>query len=512
MKFNRLNSIFILLVTAIVLLGIIQLNSFVNQYKLHEENFNSQVISVLKKLNDKIDYKNRCFETYSKTFIPPGETYFMAKQFYGNDSLSKNYDTVPMYYFGEGIDKSVQPASFTSLTFSNPIIAEIRIRFKYELNDTTTFYKYQRKLSKTNDPVLIKNIISGADPFFKQYDTTFVDSVLKSELSEQTIASSFVYAFIRSGNDSVLFTSDKKLVPQLLTKGIRYPLNDKATFIKPFYLSVYFPDKSSALLKKVWVTLLLSTLILLGLAIGFWYFLKVINRQKKLSEMKNDFINNMTHEFNTPISNIALSIETLLSNHQLPPDKTEKILCIISNENNHLRENVQRILQAASLDKNKFYLDFKPVDLLAIIRQVANTFELALQEREGKINILCNIDKAIITGDETHLINIFYNLIDNALKYCRRKPEINITIELAMDKVFISIQDNGIGIAKEHLAYIFNKFYRVPSGDTHDVKGFGLGLNYVKHVVDMHNGIIKVTSIVNKGTAFEILFPSKNNL
>src|SRR5579863_432636 len=168
MKFNRLNSIFALLVTAILLLGIIQINSFVTQYKLHEESFNSEVTSILKKLNEKIEYKNHCFEIYSKTFIPPGETYFMAKEFSGNDSLSKIYDTVAMYYFGGGVDKRIKPATFTSLTFSNPIIAEINIRFKYQLDDTSTFYKYQRRLSQTSDPIQMKNIISSADPFFKQ--------------------------------------------------------------------------------------------------------------------------------------------------------------------------------------------------------------------------------------------------------------------------------------------------------------------------------------------------------
>ncbi len=494
------------------MLGIIQINSFINQYKLHEENFDSEVLTVLKKMNSKIDYKNHCFEIYSKTFIPPGETYFMAKQLYGKDSLLKNYDTVPMYYFGEGIDKSVQPASYTSLTFGTPIIADITIRFKYQLNnDSSTFYKYQQKLSKTNDRDLIKNIISDADPFFKQYDTTFIDSTLKATFIQQNIDSEFVYALIHLNGDSVIYASDKKYVPKLLTDGIRYTLNDRTTFIKPFYISIYFPNKNSAIFRKVWLMLLLSTIILLGLVIGFWYFLNVINRQKKLSEMKNDFINNMTHEFNTPISNIGLSIETILSNRHLGPDKMEKILYIISNENNHLRENVQRILQAASLDKGKLTHDFKQVNLVSLIKQVANTFELALKEKNGKINIHCDPGKIIIYGDEIHLINIFYNLIDNALKYCKREPEINIRVETIPGKVIVYIQDNGIGIAKEHLQNIFNKFYRVPSGDKHDVKGFGLGLNYVKHIVDLHGAAINVNSIIDKGTEFIITFPVENN-
>lgn len=513
MKLNRLNSIFISLVIAILLLGVIQINSFVKQYKLYEANFDSDVSSILENLNNDIDYKNHCFEIYSKTFIPPGETYFMAKQLYSGDSLKKSYDTVPMYYFGGGINKNIKPATFSNLTFGTPIIADIRIRFQYQLNgDTSIFYKYQQKLARTNDPDLIKNIISTADPFFKQYDTTFIDSVLKAQFVQKNISPGFAYALIRSGSDSILYASDKKYSEELLHKGIRYILNDRVTFIKPFYISVYFPEKNSILLQKVWLTLALSTLILLGLATGFWYFLKVINRQKRLSEMKNDFINNMTHEFNTPISNIALSIETILSNRQLSADKTEKVLHIISSENDHLRENVQRILQVASIDKGKLTTDFKPVNLVKLIRQVTAVFELALQEKGGEINIQCATDKVIIMGDETHLINMFYNLVDNAIKYCKRVPEINIYIKQDAMHTSVSIRDNGIGIAKEHLQHIFDKFYRVPHGDKHDVKGFGLGLNYVQYIVDLHGGMISVHSIVDEGTRFDIEFPAENKL
>jgi two-component system phosphate regulon sensor histidine kinase PhoR len=503
----RLNIIFTLLVAAVILLGGFQVYSFTEQYKLHQEEVGEKVTGILKKLKEQIEIRNRCFEVYSKTFIKTGDCYFMAVS--SNTGNKREIDTVPMYYMGDSLRNNTKLFQYGSFSFPCPVTAEVNVRFKYEVEDTVAFYNYRQKVMHTMDLAIVKNIISGEAPFFQQYDTSYIDSTLRTEFSQSGLGSDFVFALRLQENDSVLYISQRQFIPHANTNGIKYGMTNRLTLIRPFYISIYFPHKNSVVLAESWFPLTSSTIILLGLTIGFWYFLRVIRKQKKLSEMKNDFINNMTHEFNTPISNIALGVETILSkSKQNLEERDRKILEIIANENFHLRENVSRILQVASIEKGTMPLHTTNINICLVIKHVVNTFDVIAKKSEAKININYDEGSSILNGDETHLVNVFYNLIDNALKYCDKKPLIDITLKQLGDKIFVSISDNGIGIPQEQLEHIFDRFYRVSYGYKHDVKGFGLGLSYVKNIILLHKGSISVKSKLGQGTIFEISFPA----
>ncbi len=250
---------------------------------------------------------------------------------------------------------------------------------------------------------------------------------------------------------------------------------------------------------------ILFTLILLA---AFYVTVSALLRQKKLSEIKNDFINNMTHEFKTPLATISLAVDALrtekVSNDK---DKMQYFTGIIKEENKRMNKQVETILQAALMDRQEIQLNKRPVKVHAVIEQVLENFDLQLQNKNGRVDIQLNAKDDLIQADEVHFTNLINNLVDNAVKYSKDNLLLKIQTQNTGKSVQIRIEDNGIGMSKESLKRIFEKFYRVHTGNLHNVKGFGLGLSYVKNIVDAHNGKIKVESTLGKGTTFIIEMP-----
>ena len=248
--------------------------------------------------------------------------------------------------------------------------------------------------------------------------------------------------------------------------------------------------------------------MLLLVILFFAYSLFVILKQKRLSEIQKDFINNMTHEFKTPISTIAVSTQVLRNPdiiHQ--PERLLNYTTIIEKENIRLKHQVERVLQMARFDKEDIGLKKENVDVHQIIRDALQNTALSLQEKNGSVHCELGAGKHIISADRLHLTNVLYNLIDNAIKYCNEDPRILISTADAGKFLSISVKDNGLGIARENHRKVFQKFYRVPTGNVHDVKGFGLGLHYVKSVVNAHKGSIKLDSELGSGSTFRINLP-----
>ena len=277
---------------------------------------------------------------------------------------------------------------------------------------------------------------------------------------------------------------------------------------QPNYLYVYFPKRSGYLLRTTGFTII-PTIILTGLLIAiFAYAIMIILRQKKLSMIKNDFINNMTHELKTPISTISLASQMLEDGSITNTPKTiEHISRVINQESKRLSFQVEKVLQMAVFNEGRLKLKFKEFDINQTLQTVVHNFELRIKNKNGILYSELNAEDPVVKGDEVHLTNVIFNLLDNAVKYSTSEPQITVSTYNKNNHVVISVKDSGIGIAKEHHVQIFDRFYRVPTGNVHDVKGFGLGLSYVKKIVDLHNGIIKVESAVNKGTKFIILLP-----
>ena len=281
----------------------------------------------------------------------------------------------------------------------------------------------------------------------------------------------------------------------------------------PGYLKVFFPQKNTWIWRSV-RPIMLSSILFTGLIIFcFVYTLFVILRQKKVSEMKTDFINNMTHEFKTPIATISLASDSITSPMvSKDEEKVKRFANIIKQENQRMLRQVEKVLQMAKIDKEEFELKITSVDIHEILTRAAENINLRVSKREGEVETIFNAEKHLVEGDHTHISNILNNLLDNAEKYTERPPVIRIETKNYSSGIEISITDNGIGMSKEAQKHIFDKFYRVHTGNIHNVKGFGLGLSYVKALMQAHKGQVKVSSELGEGSTFFLYFPFKNDV
>src|ERR1700759_5439728 len=276
-------------------------------------------------------------------------------------------------------------------------------------------------------------------------------------------------------------------------------------------ISIVIPDYKNIVIGQLrWMIAgaVLFTLILLA---AFYVTLNALIRQKKLSEIKNDFINNMTHEFKTPLATISLAVDAL-RNEKVVHDrqKSEYFTGIIKEENRRMNKQVETILQASLLDRQEQQLNLKPLHAHVVIQEAMENCHLQLEGKGGRSELQLNAKSDLINADEVHLMNIITNLIDNAVKYSKDNLVVKITTHSTPKSLVIRIEDNGIGMSKETQRRIFEKFYRAHTGNLHNVKGFGLGLSYVKTIVEAHEGKIKVDSTVGRGTCFTLEFPLKS--
>jgi len=281
----------------------------------------------------------------------------------------------------------------------------------------------------------------------------------------------------------------------------------------PGKLIIYFPKKSSVVWGgDVWRTLLASFISSAIVLFCFSYTVHVILEQKKLSEMKTDFINNMTHEFKTPIATISLAADSMTNPSIIKnEDKIKRFARIIKQENKRMNNQVEKVLQMASLDRQDFNLNITTVNVHDVIEQAVMNARLQVEHKNGEVTTDLQAKEADIEADATHFSNIINNLLENANKYSPENPKISVHTRNVLGSVEVIVKDHGIGMNKDARKYIFDKFYRVHTGDIHDVKGFGLGLSYVKAMMDAHKGRIKVKSELGKGSSFILSFPKRLN-
>ncbi len=341
-------------------------------------------------------------------------------------------------------------------------------------------------------------------------DSTLIVSVISDELTKEGIRLDFIHGIYFPFTGKLIHCDTINQKDNLLHSGFVYNLFPNFRLSKPVYLIIHFPGENKYLFSRLGLVLSISAGLILILIATFYYITRSIYRQKKLGEMKNDFINNMTHEFKTPVSTISLACEALRDNEvEKSPSMIDNYLQIITEENNRLGKLAENILQTAVIDKGHLFLFFEPVNLHLIITQIIEKYKPLTEQRGGIIQTKLLASDPFVTGDRTHLYNILSNLVDNAIKYCIIKPEIEIITKDNEASLTFSIKDNGIGISKSHQKRIFEKLYRVPTGNVHDVKGFGLGLSYVKYIVGRHLGQIRVESELHKGSLFMITLPRR---
>lgn len=337
-------------------------------------------------------------------------------------------------------------------------------------------------------------------------NSTLLEFLLTSEFEKRNIKADFEYGvydciercMVDGGNYTA--PKNKKLVSTTDLQKWQ-PTRDG------YYFGVQFPQLEANLISQmgIWG---FSSAVMLIVIFFFVYTLFVILKQRRLSEIQKDFINNMTHEFKTPISTIAISTEVLKDPKIIhAPERLLNYTTIIQNENNRLKQQVERVLQMARLDNKEIALKKENLDLHEVIQEAVKNISLSLNSKQGQIELHLDASTSAIYADKLHLTNVFFNLLDNAVKYCTQDPHIIISTSNKGNQLEINVTDNGIGIRAEDQKKVFHKFYRVPTGNVHDVKGFGIGLNYVKLVVESHKGKIQLSSEPGKGSTFTIVFP-----
>jgi len=370
------------------------------------------------------------------------------------------------------------------------------------------------KIRKANLKIEIANqtideITAGQQAILDRFDTTAVRKLIRGYLLEKGISEGFEIGLLKEDG---LFLPIGPVAQQftLVQKGIQAKLFPNDIIGKNNYLYIFFPEKGSYVIRQVWLPLFSSLIFIAVIIFCFVYAIKVIIRQKALSDTKNDFINNMTHEFKTPLATVSLAVEALQDPDLSSQDKfRSRYLGIIKDENKRLVAQVENVLQAAALDKKDFKLKIEGLNLFEILESTVDHYALLIEKRGGNVTFENQLSDPMIEGDEFHLSHIFNNLLDNANKYSPEKPEINISARDSYEGFTITIKDHGIGMSKDSQRKIFEKFYRVPTGNIHDVKGFGLGLSYVKTMLEAHRGTITVSSELGKGSIFTINLPKK---
>jgi len=476
--------------SALIGLVVIQLYWIDNAVTLKEEDFKRDVRSVLFSVSNKLEEFDR---------------------FYQIEITKKNQQI-----FNE---------QMSMMTDSTAVFQENGITYKVNEKRLASGEVYQQSIQSVAPngqfgfQVSVKgqgnNVFEGLKnrrrPIIERINKNVLDSILKLELLNRGIKAKYQYGvFDYDGNELIIDSVAN--INKIRQSGFYTQLFSNEVVETPHFLTIYFPHKTGYLLRTMWMMLSTSVLLLIIIVWAFTFTIQTIFKQKKLSEIKNDFISNMTHELKTPISTISLACEALsdkdMSSNE---DVRANYVGMISQENKRLGLLVESVLKSATWDKGDLKLKKEEFDLHEIINGVSDNILIQVESKLGEINKNLLAKNSLIFADQVHITNLIYNLLDNANKYSLVAPEITIKTENIKDGILLAVSDKGQGIKRENLSKIFEKFYRVPTGNVHNVKGFGLGLNYVKAIVNRHGGEISAISVYGKGTTFKIYLPFNHN-
>lgn len=345
-------------------------------------------------------------------------------------------------------------------------------------------------------------------PIEERLKTSLIDSLLRQQLESRGINTQFEFGVYIPSRNILTLQRTGQYPSELLTRGFPVRLFPGNKSSAPSYLLLYFPNEITFVISQIGWLLLLSGLLIVVIIYAFGYTILSIIRQKRIQDMKTDFINNMTHEFKTPVSTIALACEALCDKELVKSEEMfNAYINIISEENQRLGKMAEKVLEAASLEKGKLRMKQENLNLHDLINDVVRKISIQVTSREGTLVTSLDSSHDRVVGDRLHLTNMIYNLIDNAIKYSPDSPVIDVSTTHLEGFIRLSVRDQGIGISKRNQKKIFDKLYRVPTGDLHDVKGYGLGLSYVRAIVENHGGTITVNSELHHGSEFVVNLP-----
>lgn len=341
----------------------------------------------------------------------------------------------------------------------------------------------------------------------ERIDLKILDSILNEELKTGGLNTSYKFNVVDHEGHTIIDNNElEHYIEDTLLKSYNTQLFPADLFHERLDIQVFFPNRKVFLWGEIGGVLLIAILVVGLIILSIILMYKTLITQRNLSDMKTDFISNMTHEFKTPISTISLACEALKDADMSGTNSNldSPFVTMIQEENTRLEALVENILQSAVIEKGELRLNCEEFDLNAMVHTILNKVKMRIESQGGALKNELAIGEAIVNGDKFHLTNVVNNLLDNAIKYCDKIPQITVRSFINENKIVLEIQDNGMGMKKEHLQRIFDKLYRIPTGNVHNVKGFGLGLSYVKSIIELHNGEITVESQLGEGSLFRI--------
>lgn len=473
-------------------------------------------VSIRVKMHQSIDYNGRVFQNEEH------ELYAVENQDIQKVKKRKAVNLDTAYYL---VEDPMAGLRVVSMPRKNPALSrkllqeqakhktelQARLQEEEKKKEVSNINRYFKARSDNQKTAIFEDLANEYEqfntPLLNRVNPVIVDTLLRSELQQRGINLAYNFRIGSANSDSLLFATDKRNVFEndntystiLFPKEI---INDSGV------LSITFPGKTRYLMQHMNFVLASSASLLIVMIGCFAFTILTIFRQKKISEMKTDFINNMTHEFKTPVATIMIASEAL-KDPELTEDKSriQRLAGIIYDENVRLGNHIERVLNIARIDRGDLKLDFKPIEVNDLISAITDSMDLQFSKKDAKVTLELHALRSTVTGDELHLSNVIFNLIDNALKYSKDDPQITIVTGNVGKSLVIKVRDNGIGMNKDQLSKIFEQFYRIPTGNLHDVKGFGLGLSYVNNIIKRHQGSIRVKSEKDKGSEFEITLP-----
>lgn len=497
----------------ILLTGLLWVQYFWVSYsfRLKNDEFKHKVQRHLELAAVELEDRYFCFNLLTDLSLSPDEGFYIIRhQGDGKGGFApvnpenpeEIIDTVEATFtMTEPVDTTI---GYKQFIFEAPINARISLDFEFDYERTKSIPEGNLK-----DFILesYRNSITDKKSLFRIVDTVTLDSIMVKHLSPVTGGNDLEYALIDEQNDSLVWSSRKVLHAGLFDSPLKTVLYDRPNFDRTYRLQLFIPDANVILMKSLWFVLASSIIVFILVAFLLLFFLRNAYNQRRINEMKSDFISNMTHEFNTPVSNINLALDTIDRLNGNLKEELPELLGIIREENKRLENNIGLLLETDTLQKAKIKLNPEKLHLNEIIEKVISSYDLRMKSAGGKIEVISELQEDIVNADEVHLVNVMYNLFDNAVKYNNQFPQIQVRLKKKEKYRVIEVTDNGIGIKETQINKIFEPFYRIHTGKVHDVKGFGLGLHYVKNVAEAHEGFVEVQSTFGKGSTFSIFLP-----
>lgn len=482
---------------------------------LKDHQFDQNAQNALNSLANDFNDDIFCSELFTNVKFNAGEgMQFLQKKWFRNELGDKTWiadssKSLSFYY----LDEDNELINYSDLKFNYPATVQVLLKINTGFDTSQTRVFKNNQFHNTDDgelpnPRNFKNFVMAHQDLTQLFANNYVDSTLNYYLWKNGIELPFEYAVFDTLGRVIYAPTEALANAAPAHFNMEVLLLENNNFFDPYVLRVVFPHRDRYLLRGSMLFLSISIIIVLALIASFYGFVRFLLRQVQLNQMKSNFVNNMTHEFKTPTANISLAMENIdMLNGNISP-KFKKYLRIIDEENRRMITNVERILEVAKYSQSSdAKILIEEFDLNQVIKEINERFPLRVKKAGGEFSCKLMAQNTIVLGDRHHLKNCISNLLDNALKYCKENPVITLTTNDRKGYLEVAIADEGIGIDKHDLNRIFDAFYRKDTGNVHNVKGFGLGLSYVKKVMEMHKGRVEVESKIEKGTTFRLMIP-----